>query len=62
MGRAPCKSAKEDGVGTLSSVSAFNHERALMSCLLRIIDHKAKKLHLTTNTRDSQLDHSGSKL
>ena len=35
MGGPPYKSAKE-GVGTLSTVSAFNHERAPMSCLQRL--------------------------
>ena len=35
MGRAPYKSAKE-GVGALSTVSAFNHERAPTSCLQRL--------------------------
>ena len=32
MGEAPYKSARE-GVGTLSSVSTFNHKRAPMPCL-----------------------------
>ena len=35
MGGAPYKSAKE-GVGTLSTVSTFNHERAPTSCLQRL--------------------------
>ena len=35
MGGAPYKSAKE-GVGALSTVSAFNHERAPTSCLQRL--------------------------
>ena len=35
MGGAPYKTAKE-GVGALSSVSAFNHKRAPTSCLQRL--------------------------
>ena len=47
MGRAPYKSIKE-GVGTLLSVAAFNHERVSMSCLQQLNALKAN--NRTKNT------------
>ena len=36
MGRTPYKSAKERGVGAISSISVLNLERPPMSCLQRL--------------------------
>ena len=53
MGRAPYKSAKEGG-GTLSSVSAFNYERATMSCVQRLDALEANNLTSNNVQRNHQ--------
>ena len=48
MGGAPYKSAKK-GVGTLSSVSKFNHKKAPTSCLQQVDAPKANNLTIVDN-------------